>query len=275
MLAVAAWTNLPYYLVAQASMAHAVGFFTVTASLHACVRLCARGTGKWAVAFGLFCGLSFLTRPQLAIGSALMFAYLAANGVPWRRLVLSACVCASVALIQLAVWYVLFGHWFVLPQGRGFLRFSDPQLWEVLFSRRHGLFLWHPFYLVATAGLLLPGMPTRLRWLSALVLAAQSYLNACVSDWWAGNAFGGRRFIDVLPFFSLGFAAVVQRVARWSPQPSRVLGVFLLLAVWNLLFVIQYRFGYIPRGQAITWQQLVTDKLRLLGFGHSPPRDYR
>jgi hypothetical protein len=35
------------------------------------------------------------------------------------------------------------------------------------------------------------------------------------------------------------------------------------LVTWNVLFMIQYRFGYIPRGEAITWQQLGLDKFRL------------
>jgi hypothetical protein len=114
--------------------------------------------------------------------------------------------------------------------------------------------------LLCCVGLALGPADTGLRVLAATVIALQVYVNASVSDWWAGNAFGQRRLIDVLPFFALGGAALIQRIKR------PVLAAPLLLSglvTWNVLFMIQYRFGYIPRGEAITWQQLGLDKFRL------------
>lgn len=270
-------SNLGYYLVAQASMAHAVGFFTVAGMLYYCsvlsedtARLPAGGS-RPALALGVFSGLAFIVRPQLALCVAPVFVYAALRRVPLRALLAMAGGALAVASIQLAAWYVLFGQAIVVPQGQSFLKFRQPQVVELLFSLRHGLFSWHPFYLLCFVGLVLGRGALGPRVLALVCIALQVYINASVSDWWAGNAFGLRRFIDVLPLFAIGGALLIDRLAierlgRWTLAAPLVGG----LLAWNLLFMIQYRFGYIPRGEAITWQQLVPDKFRLLQL----PRRY-
>jgi len=281
-IAVLGTTNLAYYLVAQASMAHAVGFFAVAGSLYF---FCAveRGDGRLrsALGWGAFSGLAFIVRPQLALCVAPLFAY--AGLLAWQRrapaqlarltlrtLAVAVLAALLVSCIQLLVWERLFGRAFVVPQGSSFLKLGQPELVAVLFSLRHGLFTWHPFYSLCLLGLLFGAGPRGLRLLALSCIALQVYLNASVSDWWAGNAFGLRRFIDVLPFFAIGGALLLERLAR----ARLALPLVGLLLVWNLLFMVQYRFGYLSRGQAITRQQLISDKFRLVLRPSSLPRGY-
>jgi hypothetical protein len=287
-------TNLAYYVMAQASMAHSVGFFAVAGVVYCCsllpsgseparapsaesplsgaCRSSFHGSAlPWsrnttALGLGVFSGLAFIVRPQLVLCVAPVFAYVAwlpysqGRGVPWRELSFMLLGAVAVGSIQLVTWYSLFGRAIVVPQGRGFLNLREPEVLELLFSLRHGLFSWHPFYLLCFIGLAFGRDALPLRILSLACILLQVYVNASVSDWWAGNAFGLRRFIDVLPFFAIGGALLLERLARFHVVAPLLGG----LLTWNVLFMIQYRLGYIPRGEAITWQQLVADKFRLL-----------
>jgi hypothetical protein len=66
------------------------------------------------------------------------------------------------------------------------------------------------------------------------------YVNACVSDWWAGEAFGARRFVGDTVFFALGLAAVFAE-RPWAGRPALVRAGALALVAYNLLFLLQYQ----------------------------------
>ena len=77
----------------------------------------------------------------------------------------------------------------------------------------------------------------------------------------------GTEPLRVLAYLTLPF----ELAYNWTRVLNYVfsgLGMFLL--VWNALFLVQYRFGYIPRKDTITLEQLTIDKFRL----HTLPRKY-
>ena len=53
----------------------------------------------------------------------------------------------------MAAWQAIYGSPLVLPQGKGFMRWTSPALGAVLLSDWHGLFTWTPLVAVAVAGL--------------------------------------------------------------------------------------------------------------------------
>ena len=66
------------------------------------------------------------------------------------------------------------------------------------------LFTWTPVVALAAAGLLVAWRRDRLVCASAAVFLAVSwYINAAAADWWAGEAFGARRFVSCFPVFCL------------------------------------------------------------------------
>jgi hypothetical protein len=66
------------------------------------------------------------------------------------------------------------------------------------------------------------------------------YINASVSDWWAGEAFGARRFVGYSVFFALGLAALFAR-DFWRNRPVLLRWTAVTLVVYNLLFLLQYQ----------------------------------
>ncbi len=265
-LALLGCTALPYYIVVQPSMSHAVGFMAVAGA--AMVAFEREKTLKDFIWLGVFAGLAFVTRPQLAPALALLYLFVGLTDRRLKPLATSVAVALPICAIQSAVWYVIYGSFFTVAQGDGFLQLSNPHILDVLFSTRHGLFSWHPLLFISMIALgFMSFRPpatdrhTRLMlWTCAVAVLVQVYLNAAVLDWWAGNSFGQRRFVDIYVFLVIPMAFLVQ--AWWSRRVVIIITV-VVLTLWNLLFMVQYRFCYIPRGEAITVSQLFLDKFAL------------
>ena len=263
-------TPLTYYLWPIEVLAHNVSFATVALFLLLWSR---RGLDGWT---GLAAALMTLCRWQnvlflLPVGLAAgidLWRQGHALQLGWkleaRRLAIFTAAFSIGLLPQLLIWHILYGRFLLVPQGSGFIDFRRLHLFDVLFSFRHGLFLWHPLLLAGVAGLII-AVWSRRRIALVLVGAAllQWILNAAVSDWWAGWSYGQRRFINLLPIFAFGIAVLWDRASfrRWSLMMA--LAGIVGLAVWNQLFLYQYQTGLIPRGETITMRELLTEKFRL------------
>jgi hypothetical protein len=139
---------------------------------------------------------------------------------------------------QMMVWRTLYGEPFVIPQGGQFMRWHDAALGAVLFSDWHGLFTWTPVVLLSVIGIIPLWRRDRHVATAVIVLLAIAwYTNAAVADWWAGEAFGSRRFVSCVPLFILGLSALFAGVRSSVPVVTTVLvAVFL-----NGLLLLQYQ----------------------------------
>jgi len=188
------------------------------------------------------------------------------------------CVGAIIGFLpQIIVHRIVFGSIFLNPcrpdcaTARFSISLSNLQTaYKVAFSLAHGFITWHPILAIALAGVLwasLRGSAGKELSISGLsvVLATWVILSGFI-NWWAGWSFGHRLFISVYPFFALGIAALVDSFLerkRWW----KVLALWSLpsiFALWNVLFLIQYKLGMIPRGEAITFHEYLLQKLLLL-----------
>ncbi|MEO7190767.1 MAG: hypothetical protein ABI051_06890 [Vicinamibacterales bacterium] len=152
---------------------------------------------------------------------------------------------------QMAVWRVLYGQPFAMPQGPSFMQWTAPHLFAVLFSIDRGLFVWSPLLIVAAAGGLSFAV-RHARWRVPLIgmVAVSWYVNAAVADWWAGEAFGARRFLSLTPLFALGLAIWLAGsrhrrstgIAGAGPSFARV-SVLLTLTLANALLLLQYQLA--------------------------------
>ena len=121
------------------------------------------------------------------------------------------------------------------------MRWTSPAVVSVLFSLKRGLFSWTPALLPAVAGLPLLVKRDRLTgWAVVVVLVASVYVNAAVRDWWAGEAFGARRFIGDSVFFALGLSALMA-IPQLLRRPGIVRWASTAAIVYNVLFLFQYQ----------------------------------
>jgi hypothetical protein len=167
------------------------------------------------------------------------------------------------ASLQFWYWSAIFGTYLTIPQGSGFIDIANSHPLAVLFSTLHGLITWTPIALIGFIGLLFLPRQSGLLLLFTVSIALQVILCGAVSDWWAGDAFGQRRLVNLFPLLCIGVALCLERVkATWYQGLTLALCGGLVL--WNGLFMLQYALGRIPRQGYLTFHQLVIDKFVLL-----------
>jgi len=271
------WLGGPaiYYSLVSPAYSHATSMCAVAAFAWAWLATRDRFALGHALLLGALGGLVALVRWQDAI--VLLLPVGDAAWAAWRgeRRPSTAClhvVVMGVASIvafapQLAAWQAIYGTPVLVPQGVGFMRWTEPAVLSVLFSLRHGLFSWTPALLVAAAGIpLLIGRHRQVGWLVLLLLALAVYINASVVDWWAGAAFGARRFVGVGVFFALGMSAVLD-ARPLASRPTTAAWLSVAAVAYNLLFVLQYQLFMRGMRDLVpypsTLQQVFVDRLWL------------
>ena len=242
-----AWlgSHAVYYSMVSPSYSHAASMLTSALFFHSWITTRDRMSTGQAATWGALAGACALMRWQDAIFLVVPLVEV----LRWQRLVrprLLAALAAGAAFLlvfspQMAVWTVLYGQPFAIPQGPSFMQWTTPHPFAVLFSDRHGLFSWAPILVPATIGLVV-SMARRpaWRWPLALVVLVSWYVNAAVVDWWAGEAFGARRFLSLFPLFALGLSAWVARPDSRLVSRVRV-AIVVVLGALNGLLLLQYQ----------------------------------
>ena len=204
---------------------------------------------RFWLGLGALIGAATLARPQLALWALVLGPIAAgddirrsllqtAGSMPQRirialvtqgpRWLVGALLSVAIFSPQLLAWKAIYGAYYVVPQGEGFMRWDDPAWSEVLFSSRNGLFPWAPLYGFALLGLLV-GLRRygRLALTCVVLLATQTVANGAAWDWWAGGSFGGRRFDACFILFVFGLSVWFLRTpsddsAGWRGWMPRV-----------------------------------------------------
>ena len=238
-----------YYSFVSPAYSHATAWFSVALFVYTWLRTQEEpGLGR-ACLLGVLGGLVALVRWQDSVVLLLPLAETVwsirrgrwGGGTPLVHLVVLGIAAGLMIVPQFLAWQAIYGTPVIMPQGPGFMRWSQPAILAVLFSLKHGLFSWTPALLTAAAGLPLLVKRDRLvGWSVILVMAITIYVSASVQDWWAGEAFGARRFVGCGVFFALGLAALL----AWPPgarRPRAVGWISLAVVAYNLLFLLQYQ----------------------------------
>jgi hypothetical protein len=238
-----------YYSLVSPTYSHATSWFAVALFVYTWLRTREEpGVGR-ACLLGVLGGVVALVRWQDVVVLLLPLAeavYEIRRGrwglvAALGHLVLLVVAAGVMVAPQFVAWQAIYGTPVLMPQGGGFMRWSQPEVLAVLFSLKHGLFSWTPALLLAVAGLpLLVKRDQLAGWSVVIVIAITIYVSASVQDWWAGEAFGSRRFISYGVFWALGLAALLS----WPPvarKPRAVGWISVALVTYNLLFLFQYQ----------------------------------
>ncbi len=224
-------TPLIAYIFRFSSMSHALSAFSVALLIYVSLRHRHFRSLRSYMLIGAVTGLATLVRWQNLIFAILPFALLIEhlqkyykdkdNPRLFRREVGYSLLMVGTLVflfsIQMFYWYAQLGSVLTVPQGQGFLNWFHPYIGKVLFSGWHGLYYCHPILIPATLGLVILIFRHRLKKLALLFIicfAIMTYINAIANDWFAGNAFGGRRFCSLIPVLAIGLGAFLQLFKR-------------------------------------------------------------
>ncbi len=235
-----------YYSLISPTYSHAASLLAVSALWYAHIRMRDLNALRRHAVLGALCGAAALMRWQdaiLLIVPAVDLLAARRSGMSLARMALAEIVtvaaAAAVFAPQMFVWTTLYGRLLAIPQGEGFMRWTTPALFQVLLSDWHGLLTWTPVIVLCLAGLpLLFRHSARTGIAATLFILISWYVNAAVADWWAGEAFGSRRFISCFPVFALGLAALIE---RWSPSLEKLALASGVIVAHTFLLLVQYQ----------------------------------
>jgi hypothetical protein len=249
-LAVWLGSSAIYYSVVSPTYSHAASMLTAGIFFYTWSGTVGQQTSRRYAVLGLLGGLCALVRWQDLVFLAAPVIEIAWSMGPGEEPLLRrakratrhlfACAAGSLAgvLPQLAAWTIIFGSPLLVPQGGGFMRWTSPSLLAVLVSQ-HGLLSWTPVVALALAGCALLFRTDRLTaTVVATILLFEWYTNAAVADWWAGEAYGARRFVGCFPLFVVGLAALFDRFRHRSALAP---ALTIVVVSANLLLLVQYQ----------------------------------
>lgn len=248
-------TNLLFYTFMHPSMSHVYSFSI------ACIFMCfihrvftTQKTSAyfWAsVTFGLIVlirpfniliilALPFLVEKPADIGSAINAKISNIN-----KALASVLPALFIISIQIIIYLIQSGKlWAWSYPGEGF-NFGDPHLSDVLFSYRKGLFVYTPLILVSLLGFIPLFKRNHFRAISGFLFFL--FILYFISSWWNwfyGDSFGMRPFIDYYPVFIILFAYLLQ--SKINVFFRGLLNILIILIViFNLIQTYQYHNGII------------------------------
>ena len=267
-------TFLYWYVVYEPTLSHPGSFLAAALVLRVWWTERERLSLGRAATLGLLVGLGACVRWQNGVLLLLPAATLTRQVLHEPRSTIQRGLLALLAfgvgvMPQLLAWKTLFGEYLLAgpPQGRDFLRLDHPYLLETFFSSRHGLLFWTPILWAGYLGYF--GLARRRAFVAlatGLPLLVMTYVNACSGDWWAGGSFSNRRFDSVLPLLALGLAVSVEalsKLLRRRPELA-IAAVGAALALWNGLFMEQYRRNLIPRDDVVSFSKVAENSAALV-----------
>ena len=238
-------TPFPYYLVWSPSYAHVPTAFFLTLFL-----ILWLDHPRAAASVGLAAGLAAMAKHQAGILVPIAFLYLLTVEKDRRRAAKFGAGALLAVLPLLAYWRVAFGHWLTVPQGGGYMTTNFAGVAHSLWSVRHGALVWSPILVLSLAGLgaLAARRDGRMR-IVLLFFGMVIVVNGLPIDWWGGDSFGNRRWVDLFPILAIGLAHAFQGMAAWMerrPRAAAATGAGILVAVLALLnlgMITAYRRG--------------------------------
>jgi hypothetical protein len=106
--------------------------------------------------------------------------------------------------VQGFLWYIQTGHFFLWSYRDEGFNFSHPEMINALFSFRKGLFIYAPLLMLSMLGLFPLMFRKMLQFLSMTgFLIISAYIIASWWNWYYGDGFGLRAFIDYYGIFAI------------------------------------------------------------------------
>jgi hypothetical protein len=262
-------TNIGFFILKEPAMSESATYSTLSLYYWALLRWFympsqRRGDGgepvsasEWirrAVIVGLFLGFAGAIRQQnilhaLAVPLLLMTqsrhlfgqSKRAAIAGGLRALSIIAASSAIIFAIPWVVWYATLGRFqLFMYYNEEHFNWLSPNPWAVLFVwGYHGLFLWHPIFLLASVGLI-RFLRTHRDLLAAwlIPLLVQVYL-ICTWYWLSyGASFGHRGFFTCFPLLLPGFVAFLDYAVQRGKERPLIVGLWGLTAVNAVLALL-------------------------------------
>jgi len=268
MLGLVFGTNLFHYATYDSVFSHIYSFFLFSAFLYIAQKIYSENSPGYFILAGAVAGFIIITRPTNGLWLLFGILYgvdsfqsLAERIAFWKRhallLLYGTMLCTLVISLQLIYWKITTGHFVIFSYQNEHFNLTDPQIFNILFSVRKGLFFWSPVLLLAVPGFLFIRKRAR-EFVTPIImfLPLNIYVISSWHSWFYGGSFGHRAFIESFPLFAISFCAFYEELN--SPKLKRTV-IFLtflcvMLSTWLML---KYWTGVIPF-DGTTWDYFLS-----------------
>ncbi len=155
------------------------------------------------------------------------------------------------AVFFILVWIPQFLYWkevsgkflyFSYGEVGSSFYFKNPQIFNVLFSYKKGLYLYTPIILFSTIGIIFLFKQRRINSFATLLFFLLNlYILSSWWSWWFGGGYSNRAYIDSYGIMAFPFAALIEYFSQRKRIKIVVIAIVILLIFMNLFQMRQYR----------------------------------
>lgn len=262
-LAIVFGTNLFYYTIGEAGMSHVFSFSMVSIFFYYVKRYFHSFATKNVLYASFFFGLIVLLRP---VNGIIIFAlpFLSPDYktfmdrfklflLRFKLLLFSALIVFAVISIQLIIYKIQTGSFWVYSYGEEGFNFLDPHIIEFLFSYKKGFFLYTPIAMITLFGFLFTTKKNYFRLTAIVFFSVVVFILSSWWNWYYGGSFSSRVMVEYLPFFAIMLGVFLNGISSFAIKKMIFVLLFLAIII-NQIQTLQYRY------YVIHWSEMDREK---------------
>ena len=255
LLAIVFGTNLFYYTVEEFAMSHIYSFAFINILIYYLKKYFIELNPGILPVLGLILGMIFIIRPiNMILLAALPFIAGSTNKLVegfknklshFPYVLISALMFFLVVSIQLIIYKIQTGVFWVYSYGEEGFNFLDPHFIAILFSYKKGLFLYTPLLFISLTGFYFLYRKCKFEFISLVIFLL--FITYIFSSWWMwyyGGSFSSRVYIEYFAFFALLLGFTLENLKiLWIRRTYITLMV--ILTLFCQIQTYQYRYYFI------------------------------
>lgn len=248
-------TNLFYYVVCEPAMSHIYSFACISAFVFYTKKYFELPNSKSMLIISFLLGMIIFIRPVNGIVVFVMpflvsgwSAFVSGVVFLFKKygvLFISILILVSIVSLQLIIYKIQTGHFFVDAYGEESFNWSSLHLVDFLFSYKKGLFVYTPLLFLSCYGFIVLFKKSKYHFyvLTCFVMLL-IYVLSSWWNWWYGGSFGTRVMVEYYFLFVLLLLFVFESISKY-----RIKIVFSVLLVLTVVLcqiqTYQYRYYHI------------------------------
>lgn len=210
-------SHFSYYYFREPFMIHIISTFWVTLGIYLSKIFEQKSSKSLFIFLSTACSMAVVCRPTniIVLMPFLVPIFFCTGRYNLIKMIPFGMMGLFPLFAQMVVWKVMHGSMLHYSYGNEGFNWLSPKLFSTIFSSKHGLLFWSPILGFSLYQLALNTITktAQLRKTSLTCLVSFIslwYLNSCWHQWWFGDAFGGRAFLELTFIFVLGMSSFIQ-----------------------------------------------------------------
>lgn len=256
LVAITFGTNLFYYSFSEPALSHIYSFAFINLFVYYFIKFKDEKRLKWLLLTSASLGMIVLIRPvNILVVAALPFITGNLNDLKQiasfifkktKWLIASLVLFFTITFIQNILYKIECGDFFVDSYPGESFYWSHPQLFNILFSYKKGLFLYTPMFFISLAGFIYLFRNNKFRFYSLFIfLLVITYVFSSWWCWYYGGSFSGRPYVEYIFAFALLLLFSIKLLEKKSVLRKIYISMIVLLIAVCQLQTYQYRYYFI------------------------------